>query len=67
MSTDGATLDGSWSQGEEIPLVFLRDQPFVPAEKPSRVDGVWLGTLEAGGAKLRIQFLVKSDRTGRTQ
>ncbi len=65
VTTDGATLDGSWSQGQEMPLVFRRDEPFVPAEKPSRVDGIWLGTLEAPGAKLRIQFQVKSDRSGK--
>jgi serine-type D-Ala-D-Ala carboxypeptidase/endopeptidase len=29
------------------------------------VDGIWLGTLEAGGAKLRIQVQVKSDRSGK--
>ena len=65
VSADGATLDGSWSQGEELPLVFRRDVPFAAAEKPSRVDGIWLGTLEAGGAKLRIQVQVKSDRAGK--
>lgn len=61
VSADGAALDGSWSQGSEMPLVFRRDEPFAAAEKPSRVDGIWLGTLEAGGAKLRIQVQVKSD------
>lgn len=65
ISDDGSTLSGSWSQGQEMPLVFRRDEPFTAAEKPSRVDGIWLGTLEAGGAKLRIQLLVKSDRAGR--
>jgi len=65
VSEDGAKLDGSWSQGQEMPLVFRRDEAFVPAEKPSRVDGVWLGTLDAGGTKLRIQVQVKSDRAGK--
>ena len=65
VSEDGAKLDGSWSQGQEMPLVFRRDEAFVPAEKPSRVDGVWLGTLDAGGAKLRVQLQVKSDRAGK--
>jgi CubicO group peptidase (beta-lactamase class C family) len=65
VSADGATLDGSWSQGSEMPLVFRRDEPFAAAEKPSRVDGIWLGTLEAGGAKLRIQVQAKSDRAGK--
>lgn len=35
---------------------------FAAAEKPSRVDGIWLGTLETLGAKLRLQVQVKSDR-----
>jgi serine-type D-Ala-D-Ala carboxypeptidase/endopeptidase len=62
VSDDGATLTGSWWQGAEIPLVFHRDASFDAAEKPSRVDGVWLGTL---GGKLRVQVHVKSDRAGK--
>jgi serine-type D-Ala-D-Ala carboxypeptidase/endopeptidase len=68
VSDDGASLKGSWSQGQDIPLAFRRDgteEPFVAAEKPSRVDGIWLGTLEARGAKLRVQVQVKSDRAGK--
>jgi CubicO group peptidase (beta-lactamase class C family) len=65
VSGDGAALSGSWSQGQEMPLAFRRDEPFEPAEKPSRVDGIWLGTIEAGAAKLRIQVQVKSDRAGK--
>jgi CubicO group peptidase (beta-lactamase class C family) len=65
VSDDGATLTGSWSQGQEVPLVFNRDQPFAAAEKPSPVDGIWLGTLSAGGANLRVQTQVKSDRAGK--
>jgi CubicO group peptidase (beta-lactamase class C family) len=63
VSADGATLDGSWSQGQEMPLVFHRDVPFEAPDKPSPVDGVWLGTLV--GPDLRIQLQVKSDRTGK--
>ena len=65
VSDDGATLTGSWSQGQEIPLVFHRDAPFAAAEKPSPVDGIWLGTISAGGASLRVQIQVKSDRAGK--
>ena len=64
VSEDGATLNGSWSQGAEMPLVFRRE-PFAPAQKPSRVDGIWLGTLAAGGSTLRVQVQVKSDRAGK--
>ncbi len=64
VSTDGRTLTGTWDQGAAMPLVFTRDT-FVPAAKPSRVDGIWLGTLQAGGTSLRIQLHVKSDNQGR--
>jgi serine-type D-Ala-D-Ala carboxypeptidase/endopeptidase len=65
VSDDGARLNGSWSQGAEMPLLFIRDEPFAAAGKPSRVDGIWLGTIEAGGAKLRVQVQVKSNRAGK--
>jgi D-alanyl-D-alanine-carboxypeptidase/D-alanyl-D-alanine-endopeptidase len=65
VSEDAATLTGSWSQGAEMPLMFRRDEPFAAAAKPSPVDGIWLGTLAAGGATLRIQVQVKSDRAGK--
>ncbi len=65
ITDNGATLAGSWNQGSETPLNFHRDGSFVAAEKPSRVDGVWLGTLDAGGTKVRLQFQVKSDRAGK--
>ena len=50
--------------GEPMPLVFTRDT-FVAAAKPSRVDGIWLGTLQAGATSLRSQVHLKSDRTGK--
>lgn len=65
VSDDGATLSGTWSQGADLPLTFQREGSFIAAAQPSRVDGVWLGTLTARGAELRIQVQVKSDRTGK--
>lgn len=41
------------------------EKPFVPAAKPSSVDGIWLGTLQAGSISLRIQINTKSDSAGR--
>jgi D-alanyl-D-alanine-carboxypeptidase/D-alanyl-D-alanine-endopeptidase len=64
VSADAKALTGTWDQGNPMPLVFTRDT-FVPAEKPSRVDGIWLGTLQAGGASLRIQVHVKNDNSGK--
>jgi CubicO group peptidase (beta-lactamase class C family) len=63
-SADGNTLAGTWKQGQSLPLSFTRDT-FVPAAKPSAVDGVWLGALALGGSSLRIQIVVKSDAAGK--
>ncbi|MGH8201176.1 MAG: serine hydrolase domain-containing protein [Steroidobacteraceae bacterium] len=63
IASDGATLSGTWSQGRDLPLTFNRDT-FVPAKKPSAVDGFWLGTLSPPGGSLRIQLTVKSDVNG---
>lgn len=60
----GGTLSGTWSQGTAMPLVFTRDA-FIPAQKPSRVDGIWLGTSLVQGQPLRTQIVVKSDNQGR--
>jgi serine-type D-Ala-D-Ala carboxypeptidase/endopeptidase len=71
VSADGNTLSGTWNQGSPIALTFSRDasgpaaKTFVPAAKPSRVDGFWLGELHAGSATLRVQITVKSDSSGR--
>lgn len=64
VSADAKTLTGTWDQGNPVPLVFTRDR-FTAAGKPSRVDGIWLGSLQAGGASLRIQVHIKSDQGGK--
>jgi serine-type D-Ala-D-Ala carboxypeptidase/endopeptidase len=61
VTTDGLT--GTWDQGAPQPLNFTRDS-FVPAAKPSAVDGIWLGTLTAGSTSLRLQLHVRSDNAG---
>jgi len=60
----GDAIDGAWTQGNPIALKLGRDT-FVAANKPSAVDGIWLGTLNAGGQRLRLQLKVRSDATGR--
>lgn len=57
-------LSGIWEQGSAVPLNFKRDI-FVPAAKPSTLDGTWLGTLHAGPQNLRLQLNIKSDVNGR--
>lgn len=65
LSADSKTLSGTWTQmGSSMVLDFRRDS-FVPADKSSAVDGIWLGTIQAGGASLRAQLHVKSDKEGR--
>jgi len=64
VSADGTTLTGVWDQGGPQPLVFTRDT-FVAATKPSRVDGIWFGTLKAGDNSLRTQIHLKSDAQGK--
>lgn len=59
----GATLAGTWNQGSPLPLTFTKSR-FVPAAKPSMVDGIWLGTLRAGAQSLRIQIVLSSDNIG---
>src|SRR5271157_5774228 len=63
VSADGVALSGAWDQGGPQPLNFVRDT-FVPADKPSQVDGIWLGALTVGGQSLRAQLHVKSDSMG---
>ncbi|MGB6691636.1 MAG: serine hydrolase domain-containing protein [Terracidiphilus sp.] len=64
VSADGSTLTGAWDQGNPMALNFSRDT-FVPAAKPSPVDGIWLGELHAGSNTLRVQITVKSDASGK--
>ncbi|HEX6496092.1 MAG TPA: serine hydrolase domain-containing protein, partial [Acidobacteriaceae bacterium] len=63
VDADGRALAGTWNQGRPMPLSFARDT-FVPAIKPSAIDGFWLGTLHAGSESLRIQITVRSDASG---
>ena len=64
VSSDGATLDGTWSQKNQFSLRFTRDT-FESAKKPSQVDGVWLGSVNENGKDLRGQLILKSDASGR--
>ena len=64
LSSDGASLAGTWTQGGPMTLNFTRDT-FVPAEKPTAIDGVWLGAVEAAGHSWRAQLKIKSDRAGK--
>lgn len=62
ITADGLT--GVLDRDSPQPLNFARDT-FVPAAKPSPVDGIWLGTLYSEGMPLHVQLHVKSDGAGR--
>ena len=64
VSSDGNSLSGKFVQwAGSMPMNFVRS--FVPAAKPSPVDGIWLGELAGGNAPVHIQVVVKSDAAGR--
>jgi pimeloyl-ACP methyl ester carboxylesterase len=48
VNKDATEIDGTWSQGTPLELNFKRATP------PSDIDGLWLGTLDAGAVKLRL-------------
>jgi hypothetical protein len=60
VSNDARTLDGTWNQISRTSLQFTR-ATFVPAMKPSRVDGIWLGSVRENGRDLRGQLILKTD------
>jgi CubicO group peptidase (beta-lactamase class C family) len=65
ISRDGGSLSGTWTQkGSSWFVSFVRQQ-FVPALKPSPVDGIWLGVLPVANTATRIQVVAKSDIGGR--
>jgi uncharacterized protein len=71
LSPDATKISGSWSQGGVfLGLDFKRATSAVKAEPkpgpPSDIDGDWLGTVEAGGMKLRVVFHILNTADGLT-
>ena len=58
LGADGTQMEGTWSQGQPLPLSFKR------AVKASDIDGGWVGTLDAGGKKLRLLFVITNTPDG---
>jgi uncharacterized protein len=60
VNADATEISGTWTQGQSLPLDFKRTTTPAKAEhapaKASDIDGAWMGTLDAGTAKLRIVF-----------
>lgn len=64
LNGSGQTITGQWTQKGQSVLVIFSKEKFVPAPKPSAVDGIWLGT-QAANVTTRIQFVVRSDTNGK--
>jgi hypothetical protein len=68
VNADATTINGTWSQGQSLPLNFTRgaadSKPAAKAAKPSDIDGAWQGTLDAGGAKLKVIFHITNTEDG---
>jgi pimeloyl-ACP methyl ester carboxylesterase len=65
----GATeISGTWTQSQSLPLAFKRATTPVKTEhapaKASDIDGAWMGTLDAGAAKLRVVFHITNTADG---
>lgn len=63
VDSNGANLTGTWDQGTPMSLNFSKDN-LAASAKASPVDGIWLGTLQAGAQSLRIQVILTSDSQG---
>jgi hypothetical protein len=70
VNKDATEIDGTWTQGQPLGLNFKRGTMAAPAAPkpaaPSDIDGSWLGTLDAGGTKLRIVFKIVNTQDGLT-
>jgi hypothetical protein len=70
LTKDAELIQGTLTQGQPFPLDLKRVSPEAaapkPAAKPSDIDGAWLGTLDAGGVKLRVVVHVTNTADGLT-
>ena len=66
LNESGQSITGQWSQkGRSLTVIFSKEK-FVPAAKPSAVDGIWLGTQAFGrNQSTRVQLVVRSDASGK--
>lgn len=68
VNADATGIRGTWSQGQPLPLDFKRARAKAASKPaaPSDIDGDWLGTLYAGGMKLRVVFHIANTGDGLT-
>jgi serine-type D-Ala-D-Ala carboxypeptidase/endopeptidase len=65
LQRNGEEIAGQWTQKGQSVLVLFSKEKFVPAAKPSAIDGIWLGTQQSANVSTRIQILVRSDANGK--
>jgi len=68
VSADAKEIAGTWTQGAGLPLTFHRGaaKPAPKPDKPSDIDGEWLGTLDTGMGKLRLVLHIRNTVQGLT-
>jgi lipoprotein NlpI/pimeloyl-ACP methyl ester carboxylesterase len=71
LNPDATKISGEWAQsGASLDLDFKRATSPVKAQPnpapPSDIDGAWLGTVEAGGTRLRVVFHILNTADGLT-
>ncbi len=66
LNADASVIEGNWTQGQSMPLAFKRGAKVAARKpgKPTDIDGDWLGTLDLGGAKLRLVLHITNMEDG---
>jgi D-alanyl-D-alanine-carboxypeptidase/D-alanyl-D-alanine-endopeptidase len=70
VNAGGTSIDGTWTQGQPLPLAWTRglpsSRPAPKPAKPSDIDGTWTGTLEAPNGSLRLAVHIVNTADGLT-
>jgi hypothetical protein len=70
VNAGGTAIEGTWSQGQPLPLAWTRGAPPTkpPAKPatPSDVDGTWSGSLEVPSGSLRLAVHIVNTTDGLT-
>lgn len=65
LNGSGQMITGQWTQKGQSVLVVFSKEEFIPAAKPSPIDGIWLGIQQSGKVSTRVQIVVHSDAGGK--